>query len=271
MNNLPESEELLAKQYRDASNLNARARLHVEFSTSKCGWMRWVFDQFDLPERCRILELGCGPGWLWKQNLQRIPIGWDITISDFSPGIITSAKHALADAERTFSFEVIDAQAIPLADELFDAVIANHMLYHVPDLEKALAEIRRVLKDGGRFYTTTNGENHMKELADLVRPLAPELPFVQRANSKVFGLENGQTKLERYFDNISHRRYEDSLEVPETEPLAAWVLSIRGATEALTDKNAAELRRLIDVRIASEGSFHVTKSVGMFMANRPAM
>ena len=271
MSDPPQSERLLAKQYKDSSNLNARARLHAEFSTNKYGWMRWVFDQLDLPERCRILELGCGPGWLWRQNLQGIPTGWDITLSDFSPGILADAKDALADAGRAFMFEVIDAQTIPFADESSDALIANHMLYHVPDLDKALAEIRRVLKDGGRFYATTNGVNHMKELADLVQPLAPELPFVQRANSKAFGLENGRTKLERCFGDVSQRRYEDSLKVPEAEPLAAWVLSVRGATDAFTDKNVAKLRHLIDKRIASTGSFHVTKSVGMFVASRLAM
>jgi len=86
MPELPDAENLLRDQYEDASNLNARVRLHAEFSTNKYGWCRWVFDQLQLPERCRVLEVGCGPGWLWKQNLRRIPAGWDITLSDFSPG-----------------------------------------------------------------------------------------------------------------------------------------------------------------------------------------
>lgn len=262
------SEELFKDQYKDASNLNARARLHAEFSANKYGWMRWVFDQLDLPDRCRILELGCGPGWLWRQNLQRIPAGWDITLSDFSPAILADAKNALDDAPRAFMFEVIDAQTIPFADESFDAVIANHMLYHVPELDEALSEIQRVLKPGGRFYATTNGAKHMKELADVVRPLAPELPCTQGANAKAFGLENGWAKLERHFDNISQRRYEDSLKVPETAPLMAYVLSVRGATEAFTNENAAKLRRLIDERITANGVFHVTKSVGIFAARR---
>ncbi len=55
-------------------------------------------------------------------------------------------------------FKEIDAQSIPFEDETFDAVIANHMLYHVPDRPKAIAEIKRVLKPGGRLIATTIGK-----------------------------------------------------------------------------------------------------------------
>ncbi len=47
---------------------------------------------------------------------------------------------------------------------LFDAVLANHMLYYVPDKSTALTEVKRVLKADGRFFTSTVGEKHMQEL-----------------------------------------------------------------------------------------------------------
>jgi hypothetical protein len=56
--------EYLRKEYQNATNLNARIRLHQRFSLNPYGWMRWVLDQLDLPPLCRILELGCGPGSL---------------------------------------------------------------------------------------------------------------------------------------------------------------------------------------------------------------
>ena len=62
-------QEYLKQEYRDATNLNARIRLHQRFSLNPYGWLRWVFDQLDLPSECRILELGCGPGNLWLENL----------------------------------------------------------------------------------------------------------------------------------------------------------------------------------------------------------
>src|SRR6476619_1676554 len=110
---------LLQDQYRDASNLDARVRLHVLFSTNRYGWMQWVFDQFNLAAKSRILEVGCGPGLLWLQNVARIPEGWDITLSDFSPGMLDEARRNLEKGARPFRFALIDAQSIPFEGQSF--------------------------------------------------------------------------------------------------------------------------------------------------------
>ena len=67
MSKLSDQNYLLSKQYKTASNLDARFHLHERFSVNKYGWDRWVFDHFDLPQESRILELGCGPCYLWLQ------------------------------------------------------------------------------------------------------------------------------------------------------------------------------------------------------------
>ena len=84
MSRVTDQEYLLSEQYQDASNLNARIQLHRRFSVNKYGLPRWVFDQLDFSSTSRILELGCGPANLWRENLDRIPKGWDITLSDLS-------------------------------------------------------------------------------------------------------------------------------------------------------------------------------------------
>lgn len=55
---------LLTQQYHDGSRLTARASLHARFRTNDYGWFRWLFDHLRLPPQSRILELGCGLGWL---------------------------------------------------------------------------------------------------------------------------------------------------------------------------------------------------------------
>ena len=139
-----DEQEYLAEQYKNGSNLDARMRLHRNFSTNEYGWHRWVFDQFSLPERCRILELGCGIGELWVENMTRIPEGWEIILTDFSAGMLKQAEERLSP-HRHFQFEVVDAQATPLPFESgsFDAVIANHMLYHLSDRRAALSDSTR--------------------------------------------------------------------------------------------------------------------------------
>ena len=87
-----DSDYLLNEQYKNADNLTARAQLHIRFSTNRYRWQSWLFDQFDLPPDARVIELGTGPSWLWVENIQRIPAGWNITLTDFSPGMIDEAS-----------------------------------------------------------------------------------------------------------------------------------------------------------------------------------
>jgi ubiquinone/menaquinone biosynthesis C-methylase UbiE len=135
--------QYLKKQYKDSSNLDARVRLHQLFSVNKYGWQRWVFDQIKLPDQCRILELGCGPGNLWMENSDRIPSGWEIVLSDFSSGMLEQTRQNLKDRHE-FQFKCFNAQSIPFEEAHFEAVITNHMLYHVADKKAAFAEIRRM-------------------------------------------------------------------------------------------------------------------------------
>ncbi len=164
---------LLTDQYKGASNLNARFQLHERFSTNKYGWHPRVFDQFNLSSKSCILELGCGPGLLWLTNNDRVPEGWYITLSDLSRGMLQEARQNLREGHRHFKFSVVDAQSIPFENKTFYTVIANHMLYHVPDRMKAFSEIRRVLKTAGRFYAATNGRDSNRELRELVEKVDP--------------------------------------------------------------------------------------------------
>ncbi|HJT55387.1 MAG TPA: class I SAM-dependent methyltransferase [Ktedonobacteraceae bacterium] len=157
-----DQEYLLTSQYKDSSNLNARIQIHKLFSTNRTAFHRWVFDHFHVPHPARLLEAGCGPGYLWAQNRDRIPEDWEITLSDFSAGMLQEAQSRLSGGSGHFSFQLFDIQSIPFENEHFDTVIANHMLYHVPDRAKALSEIRRVLKPGGVFMPSPTVQNTCK-------------------------------------------------------------------------------------------------------------
>ncbi|HVM72387.1 MAG TPA: class I SAM-dependent methyltransferase [Anaerolineales bacterium] len=259
------SRRYLEKQYRDASNLDARVDLHARFSVNKYGWHRWVFDHFDLPRRCRILELGCGPGYLWRQNLDRLPSGWEISLSDLSAGMLETTRRILAGRGR-FRFGVIDAQSIPCEEGYFEAVIANHMLYHVPDRPAALQEIRRVLKPGGRFYASSAGAQNLVEIKELIEKFDPALASWGRVTDP-FSLENGAAQLSPWFERIELYRYEDALEVTEAAPLADYILS-GWARQVIGDREAA-FREFIASQLAALGGvMHITKAGGLFQTIR---
>jgi SAM-dependent methyltransferase len=249
--------DALAEQYADASNLNARAALHERYSTADRDLHPWLFDQFDLPPKARVLTLGCGPGTLWTENRERIPDGWDVTLTDFSPGMVETARENLADCSHEFAFEVMNAEDVSFEDETFDAVTANHMLYHVTDRESAFAEIRRVLKPGGRLYASTNGESNMQALFDVMADVAgAELP---RASG--FDLQNGAAQLDPFFERVERRAYDDGLEVIAVEPLVEYALS----RDEFDESDRAALREAFAERF-EDGVFRADKDVGVFAA-----
>lgn len=263
-----ERDYLLTKQYKNAGNLNARIALHRRFSTNGYGWTRFVFDQMvaALPPDARVLEIGCGPATLWRANMDRVPAGWEVTLSDFSAGMLDEARASLAESGRAFHFAEVDAQAIPYADASFDGVVANHMLYHVPDRDKALGEIRRVLKPNGTLFAATNGERHLVEFEELLRRAeTPEGWWRVPTATLDFSLENGGEQLARHFSAVEPRPYDDALEVTETEPLVAYVLSTSTAGR-MTEERIARFRRVVEAEIAARGAVHISKETGLFVA-----
>ena len=262
------TQNTLRQQYRTDANLNARIDLHRRFSTNPYPWHRWAFDQLALSEDAHVLELGCGPADLWRENAERIPAGWDVTLTDFSEGMVASAQRNLAETGRTFTFKQADAQDLPFEADTFDAVIANHMLYHVPDRPRAFAEIRRVLKPGAVFYAATNGEQNMMELWQLLTPYIPDCYIRSLAVAGGFVLENGAAQLVAAgFTGIVWRNRSDALEITEVEPLMAYIQSSNTLMDhAWTGAELAAVRAEVAARIAAKSAFHIGKIAGMFVA-----
>jgi SAM-dependent methyltransferase len=255
---------LREEQYRDSGNLRARMGLHGRFSTNPQGWQAWVFDRIALPEGGRLLELGCGPGDLWRANAERLPGDWHLTLTDYSIGMVREARDGLARVRPDLAIVAanVDAQALPFGDGSFDAVVANHMLYHVPDRPRALAEIRRVLRPGGRCYAATNGGRHMQELGTLAA--GQTLAAVQIRGRLGFDLENGAAQLAPYFADVQLRRYDDALVVTEAEPLIAYIRSMSRRADQDDERIAATVAE----RIARDGAIRITKDTGMFESTK---
>lgn len=267
MSDLNQPQHLLKHQYQNDANLQARISLHQRFGSNPMPWQRWVFDHLQLPASARVLELGCGPAMLWAENLDRLPSGWDITLSDFSAGMLAKARLHLQQRRHPFRFLCINAQNLPFGSGAFDAVIANHMLYHVPNRDQALAEVRRLLKSDGRFFAATNGKGHMQELFDLVRRLAPNQDiFSPGFNRTAFTLENGGEQLAARFDRVTLERFHDDLSVTETQSLIDYVRSMLSGFPVPETAYKA-LAEIIDAEIRQHGAVHIGKATGLFIAS----
>ena len=132
-----------------------------------------------------VLEVGCGEGEL-AERLARETSASVVAIDQ-------SERMVELTCQRGVEAHVADVQSLPFADGAFDAVLAGWMLYHVPDLDRGLAEIGRVLGAGGRLVAATNASDHLAELLALGGIEGWQLPF---------GAENADERLRRHFESV---------------------------------------------------------------------
>lgn len=251
---------VVKNQYATANNLNTRISIHDKYSTNKIGFGNWIVSNYRMHKGMKVLELGCGTGDMWKNRESMISDCASLIISDFSEGMVAAAKENIGDYANV-TYKVLDIQAIPYEDETFDAVIANMMLYHVPDLDKGLAEVRRVLKKDGSFYCATYGEHGIIEYLSKIFAAYG----VEDHINKNFTLQNGYSILSRVFAKVEKLEYVDSLKVTNMDDMVEYIDSL----SSMTSLNHVPPTRIKEILIenATDGILNVPKEYGMFIAS----
>jgi SAM-dependent methyltransferase len=253
----------VAGQYRDASNFDARVQIY-RYAQQPVRWPIWLFERVALANGERVLEVGCGTGNLWRDNAARLP-AVDLVLTDLSSGMLDATRERLADLSPARRYARCDAQSLPFADAHFDVAVANHMLYHVPDRLRALSELARVLRRGGRLLASTNDWTHLIELRELCGRFDLQgqlLPPGRRAD--FFDVETAADELAAHFPSVRLHRRTDALEVEDADSLVAYVSSM---TDAAARPDAlARLRAHAKTQITRLGSLHITISIALFDA-----
>ncbi|MEG2270511.1 MAG: MerR family transcriptional regulator [Bacilli bacterium] len=263
---LSTQEEKIIDHYRDASNLSIRIKLHEHFSVNKQGWFPWLYSQIDFKGVNRLLEVGCGNGELWKAKKLDLR-NREIFLSDISEGMIDFAHASLGE---NYSYMVIDAHKIPFKKEYFDAIIANHVLFYLNDLEAGLEEISRVLSVNGVFYCSAYGKAHMKEISELAREFDERITLSDNLLYEAFGLDNGGTLLQRHFREVEVLHYEDALEVNDGKAIYDYIMSCHGNQKELLLGRMEEFMKFIENKIQIQGTLHITKDAGLFICRNKA-
>ena len=256
----------LKTQYKDSSNLNARSAIH-RFGTGGGFGPAQALDLMlqTIPAGADILEVGCGPGWMWRSSLDRVPRSWRIVLTDLMPGMTDEAVAALGKDER-FRARQMDVHTLDLSDAGFDAVIANWMLYHVEDRPRALAEIHRVLKPGGALFAATNGDAHVGEIDALVNDyLGDASPVKARLT---FSLDNGEGQLRPFFASIAVHQGRSALRITEAEAVVQYVLSFNKSKQIIVGPRLEDLRRRVRDGIEAAGAFVTHAHSGLFIARK---
>lgn len=255
-------EKSLKTQYQNASNISARIRLHEMYSQNQTGWFPWIYHNCKITDGMRILEIGCGDGTLWNENMAKLPQNISAVLSDISEGMLRDVRRRIGSDSR-FSFQAFDCHRIPFVSDSFDLVIANHVLFYCDDIAKVCREVSRILVPGGRFLCSTYGASHMQEITALVQEFDSRIQLSGDALYARFGLENGAELLAPYFSEISTQLYDDALYVTDVAPLIEYILSCHGNQNQYLLERYQDFRRFVEKKTLK--GFHITKSAGLFI------
>ena len=188
------------------------------------------------PDAEVIADVGCGNG-VYLAELARRGNDRHLVGADLSPGMLRAARQRTHRAGRIAPVLLAaDAAALPLGDESADLTLAMHMLYHVPEPELAVRELRRITR--GRLVVGLNGDDHHRELRELVTAALADLghdtvPVI----SERFSLDQGEVLLRRMFTSVARYDFPGRLVLPGPEPVAAYVRSM-SVTAQLADSDA---------------------------------
>lgn len=245
-----------------SSKLAARLAIH-NYNTHTEDWFVWASSR--IPKSGSILEVGAGTGALWKHHAAASALSsiTQLTLTDFSPAMCETLRANVSGPN--VSVQQCDAATLPFASETFDAVVANHMLYHVDNPDDALAEFHRVLKPNGLLIIALNGLDHLDELLDIGARVGR--PSTIRNQARITA-ETAAAQIGKRFSLQGEERFPGAFRVPNTKPVLDYLDSL--GEEELDAEKKEEARRFVEERIARDGVFEVTKNMVLFTARKGA-
>jgi SAM-dependent methyltransferase len=249
------------EQYGDDRNLAARQSIYAYVRPGPTLFFDWALDLAELEGDERIVDVGCGNGMYLAALSGRSHRG-PVHGIDLELGMLHAAAGWRADA----GLAVGDAQALPVADDVADVALAMHMLYHVPDQAAAAAELRRIVRPGGRALVVTNALGHLIELDDLVAGIAGSRPL--RA-MLAFKMENGAHVLGTAFDDVEAHRIDGHLDVTDASAVAPYIGSTKGLYGLVETERVAAAIDAVVAEVAAvierDGVFTITTASGCFV------
>ena len=256
----------MSNQYADSQKLQARARLAREFTSAEVGWFVWAAQQMPIPSGADILDVGCGPAWFWPEAVTVWPRDISLTLVDQSAGMVEEAMARCSTLSlANVTGLTADAVSLPFPDGSFDAVMAMHMLYHVTDAERAIAEFYRLLRPGGTLLVTCNGADNMRELYRLTTVFgSPDID----PSAVAFSFERGQRLIRERFGNAALTIHPQTMRVTDPEVVFLALTSYPPGETAPPQQQAAFRTAIDDAFAAAGGVLDVTKQVGAIVSRK---
>ena len=267
---------LTTHSYATADPLTVRIETHRLYTRPEVDFTSWVLDHLDWRGDEQLLDIGCGAGEYIQPVCRRLSRGGFMAEADLSLGMLRDASGRVGPAAA--APVNADAMCLPFATHSFDVVLANHMLYHVPDIPAAVSEIWRVLRPGGFLIAATNDSESMRRLFDELSvacaSLGAPIQIPISAARTRFNLDNGADSLRPCFDRVVMDRLTSELVFPDSAPVVRYINSMRDFYEhqipagIAWEQLMAAVEEQVQRVIRKEGIYRVSKDTGVLVAAR---
>jgi ubiquinone/menaquinone biosynthesis C-methylase UbiE len=206
-------------QYGTDANLRARQSMYA-YQHPYFDLTARVIDLADVAPDATVADIGCGNGYYLAELARRDHRGRLLGV-DMSTGMLAAARTRAPRATLLAG----DAAALPLPDGFADRTMANHMLYHVPDRDRALTELRRITRPGGQVIVVLNGADHLHELRAAIDAALRGLGHTLTRHDRIT-LDDAEPMLRHLFADVTRHDFISTLHIPGPDPIAEYVRSM---------------------------------------------
>ena len=266
---LIQSDEEVQSRFGEVWRRDAGARLFGQYGANPEGWTPFLFRMINIQPNENIFELDIGNGGFLMENATKMP-PCQITISSMHQRVIDEVKKRWGRMNWAnpvdVSFCRIPAGEFALPLKAYDKVLALHIFTRSAEIETTLRTCQLALRDGGSFYTTAIGHNHMKELFALARELDPQIHFYNMDSLDHFSVETGEVLLRQFFDEVEWHPYETHVETDDVEAMTDFLWATYSNIQEVLEGRKERLQRHVEKAVKKKGKLYITENTGIFSA-----
>jgi ubiquinone/menaquinone biosynthesis C-methylase UbiE len=262
--------------YQETTNdLLARIDIHKKYGSRDID--EWMLHLLNPQKGSKILDVGCGSGKQCFLFYKALEGEADITGSDFNQELLEKARQENAKIGNRIKFINLDFnQQFTLEDNQYDLVTSCFAIYYSADIPFTIAEMHRVIKPGGRLFTTGPMPENKRLFYDIIleathKPIPP-MPGSSRYSSLIF------KSIQSLFSRVEINIFENPLVFESAEPFLAYTRASlsedRKLWKSLFEQAGGfehvmqEIKTVAERRLAQDGKLVMTKVVGGFLATK---
>lgn len=258
-------------------DLQVRIDIHNQFGSKNID--AWMLDLLNLEKGIKILDVACGAGKQIISFYDALDGNCEITGGDVSQELLDQAREETAKRKMK-DVEIIELdfnKPFPIEDNQFDLVSCCFAIYYAQDIPFTIQEMHRVLKPGGRLFTTGPMPENKQLFYDVIREATQNKPIPPMPGSSRYNFEIRET-IENLFSKTEVHRFINPLTFTDADPFLAYTRASLSEDRKLWkdffsgeddfESVMAKIEQAAKRRAAEDGQLVMEKVVGGFIATK---